>query len=215
MNDNDIQKLIDGFTQFRAQHFGVDSNLYPRLTREGQSPRVMVIACCDSRVDPAIILSCDPGDLFIVRNVANLVPPQEDQGHYHGTSAALEFAVRILGIRHIIVLGHSRCGGIHTLLTGIEGQDDIGQFITPWMTIAAKARQEALASGHPHDSPEAQRIAEQASIRISLENLNSFAWLKQNIEAGTLHIHGWYFDLDHGDLLRIDPASHRFESLLR
>lgn len=214
MNDDDIQKLIDGFTRFRAQHFGSDSNLYPRLTREGQSPRIMVIACCDSRVDPAIILSCDPGDLFIVRNVANLVPPQEDQGHYHGTSAALEFAVRVLGIRHIIVLGHSRCGGIRTLLTGLEG-NDVGQFIKPWMAIAGKARQEALASGHRSDSPEARLIAEQASIRISLDNLNSFPWLKQNIEKGTLQIHGWYFDLDHGDLLRFDPPSHRFESLLR
>ena len=134
---DEIQKLVDGFGRFRSEHYESDDSLYQRLTRDGQSPRVMVIACCDSRVDPAIISDCNPGDLFVVRNVASLVPPYETGGHYHGTSAALEFAVRYLHVQNVVMLGHSRCGGIRVLITGIQGADGLGQFIAPWMAAGA------------------------------------------------------------------------------
>lgn len=206
MTDENIQKLIDGFGRFRAQHFGAEGSLYPRLTREGQSPRVMVVACCDSRVDPAIITDCDPGDLFVVRNVANLVPPFETAGHYHGTSAALEFAVRVLGVRHVIVLGHARCGGIHALINGIPGGGDVGQFIQPWMAIADEARS-AVDAGGP-------RAAEQAAVRVSLRNLLSFPWVRQRVADRLLTLHGWYFDIENGELLGYRPEQDRYVPLI-
>ena len=213
MTDNGIRKLIDGFGRFRAEHFETEDSLYQRLTREGQSPRIMVIACCDSRVDPAIITDCDPGDLFVVRNVANLVPPHETVGHYHGTSAALEFAVRCLNVEDVIVLGHSRCGGIRALLSGIQGADGLGQFITPWMAIAAEARNQVMPTGAGEADEEAARACEQAAIRISLQNLLSFQWVKERVHAGRLNLHGWYFDMEHGQLLRYNPAAVGFELL--
>jgi len=202
VTDPDIQKLIDGFGQFRAQHFETEDSLYQRLTRHGQSPRVMVIACCDSRVDPAIITHCDPGDLFVVRNVANLVPPCENDGHYHGTSAAIEFAVRVLHVRHVIVLGHAHCGGIQALVGGIPGNGDAGQFIRPWMAIA-----EAVRTAGSMENAQALRAAEQGAVRISLKNLMSFPWVRKRVENGLLALHGWYFDLDNGELLECSPGS--------
>lgn len=208
--DEEIHKLVDGFGRFRAQHFETDDSLYARLTREGQSPRTMVVACCDSRVDPAIITDCDPGDLFVVRNVANLVPPYETTGHYHGTSAALEFAVRTLGVRHVIVLGHARCGGIRALLEGMSGEDGAGEFIRPWMMIADEARS---AHQFGRDRSARARAVEQAAIRVSLGNLLSFPWVGRRVESGMLQVHGWYFDLDRGELLRYDARSENYVAL--
>jgi len=213
MTNDGIRKLIDGFGRFRAEHFETEDSLYQRLTREGQSPRIMVIACCDSRVDPAIITDCDPGDLFVVRNVANLVPPHETVGHYHGTSAALEFAVRCLNVEDVIVLGHSRCGGIRALLSGIQGADGLGQFITPRMAIAAEARNQVMPAGAGEPDEAAARACEQAAIRISLQNLLSFQWVKERVHAGRLNLHGWYFDMEHGQLLRYNPSAVGFELL--
>jgi carbonic anhydrase len=209
----EIEKLTDGFRRFRAHYFEQDHELYRRLAHHGQKPRVMVISCCDSRADPAIVTDCDPGDLFVVRNVANLVPPYETTGHYHGTSAALEFAVRVLQVRHIIVLGHARCGGIRALLEGTNGNDGLGQFIAPWMEIAAQARDEARQCAAA-DSPEKLAEAcEQAAIRISLRNLLTFPWIRTLVESDKLSIHGWFFDLSHGALTRLDHETGRFEPL--
>ena len=210
MLDDEIRKLIDGFGRFRAAHFETADNLYQRLTREGQAPRTMVIACCDSRVDPAIITDCDPGDLFVVRNVANLVPPYETAGHYHGTSAALEFAVLCLNVRHVVVMGHARCGGIRALLGGLPQDGGVGQFITPWMEIANAARREAASAA---GSADAERAVEQAAIGISLANLMTFPWIRERTADGRLTLHGWYFDLDHGRLLRYQPDTRRCEPL--
>ena len=207
MSDEEIRKLIEGFGRFRAEHFETDDSLYQRLTREGQAPRIMVIACCDARVDPAIITDCDPGDLFVVRNVANLVPPYETVGHYHGTSAALEFAVLGLNVRHVIVLGHARCGGIRALLGGLRDDSGVGQFIKPWMEIANDARAEAAGAG---SEAQAARAVEQAAIRISLRNLNTFPWVRERVEDGRLTLHGWYFDMDHGELLQYQPHNERY-----
>jgi len=133
------KQLIEGFSRFREMHFAKDDTLYRELVEQGQTPKTLVVGCCDARVDPAIILDCAPGDLFVIRNVANLVPPAEDQGHYHGTSAALEFGVCELNVEHIIVLGHAQCGGIHALMEGAMHKKD--SFIAEWMGIADAAQQ--------------------------------------------------------------------------
>ena len=213
MTDSELQKLVDGFGRFRAKHFDTTDSLYQRLTSQGQSPRIMVIACCDSRVDPAIITDCDPGDLFVVRNVANLVPPCETGGNYHGTSAALEFAVRTLEVKHVIVLGHSRCGGISTLLRGRQETGDNGQFIQPWMQIAAEAESTVRQAGLDPTSQEAARLAEKTAVRVSLRNLSSFPWVKDRVAQGQLQLHGWYFDMDQGELLRFSPDAARYVPL--
>jgi carbonic anhydrase len=203
-------ELVDGFRRFQRRYFENDRALFQRLTRQGQSPKAMVIACCDSRVDPAIITDCEPGDLFVVRNIANLVPPCEAGGGYHGTSAALEFAVRCLNVEHVIVMGHAHCGGIRALMDDARGES-AGQFIAPWMSIADAARREALAA-LPAASVEAQAAAcERAALRISLNNLLSFPFVREAVDAGRLAVHGWYFDIERGELLRCRPGSPDFE----
>jgi carbonic anhydrase len=172
----------------------------------------MIIGCSDSRVDPAILTNCAPGDIFTVRNVANLVPPCEHDGTLHGVSAALEFAVCHLGVEHIIVLGHSQCGGINALMTGsCDCSHD--SFISRWMSIATPAREKVLAELPGKDMNLQQRAAEQASILLSLENLHTFPWIDQRVEQGVLSLHGWYFDLGSGDLLEYKSASGTFEKL--
>lgn len=211
----DIDDLIDGFHRFRSHYFGAERQLFQRLAREGQSPRVMVVACCDARVDPAILTDCDPGDVFVVRNVANLVPPCEQGGGYHGTSAALEFAVRCLHVEHVIVMGHARCGGIRALLGDIRFEGDAGQFITPWMSIVEEARREVVAKHGTGDAETRAAFCERAAVRISLDNLMSFPFVRQAVAAGGLQLHGWYFDLDRGELHGYNPATGSFELFVR
>lgn len=206
-----LNELLSGFERFQQRFFSADRELYERLTRQGQSPRVMIIACCDSRVDPAIITDSDPGDLFVVRNVANLVPPCELGGGYHGTSAAIEFAVSTLRVEHVIVMGHTRCGGIRALLGNLPGQETPTGFIAPWMSIVEEARREVIEQ-LPDAPIEVQASAcEQAAIRVSLQNLISFPFVRNAVEAGSLKLHGWYFDFERGELLRHSPPSRRFE----
>lgn len=208
---DEINKLIEGFARFRAKYFENRPELFDQLSRKGQSPRVMVVACCDSRVDPAIITDSDPGDLFVVRNVANLVPPCEMGGGYHGTSAALEFAVRALEVKHIVVLGHSQCGGIQSLLQGIKAPQ--GDFIIPWMAIAEEARQKTNLLYTDASDITRQRACEQAAIQVSLRNLSTFPWVRERVAQGALHLHGWYFDIDRGELLCYSADTDHFEVL--
>ncbi len=194
-----IPALIEGFRRFRRRHFSGEGHTYERL-REGQSPITLVVACSDSRVDPAIVLDADPGDLFVVRNVANLVPPYDTDGGRHGVSAALEFGVRALKVRNILVMGHARCGGIRALLEGTEGE-----FIPQWMSIAGAARAEALTAAGHLDAADRERALEFAAMRLSLRNLAGFPWIASAVDAGALALHAWYFDLERGELLRV-PA---------
>jgi carbonic anhydrase len=209
----DITNLISGFQRFQSTYYGKHRDLVERLVRQGQAPKVMVVACCDSRVDPAIVTDCDPGDLFVVRNVANLVPPYEEGGGYHGTSAALEFAVRCLSVEHVIVMGHARCGGIRALLGEIRFHGRAGQFITPWMSIADEARREVTATHASEDVERRAAACEQAAVRISLRNLRTFPFVQEAVAAGRLQLHGWYFDLDGGELHACDPVTGRFHPL--
>ncbi len=210
-----IDDLVAGFRRFQSAYYGERRELVERLARQGQSPKIMVIACCDARVDPAIVTDCDPGDLFVVRNVANLVPPCEQGGGYHGTSAALEFAVSCLHVGHVIVMGHAHCGGIRALLGNIRFEGSAGQFITPWMSIAEEARREVAAT-HTAEGVDARAAAcEQAAVRISLRNLMTFPFVQEAVAAGRLQLHGWYFDLDNGELLGYDPATGSFELFVK
>lgn len=208
-----IDDLVTGFGRFRSAYYGERRELVERLVREGQTPKIMVVACSDSRVDPAIVTDCDPGDLFVVRNVANLVPPYEEGGGYHGTSAALEFAVRCLNVEHVIVMGHARCGGIRALLGDIRFAGGAGQFIVPWMSIAEAARRAALAAPSAVDADSRAVACEHQAVRVSLGNLMSFPFVRAAVEAGRLRLHGWYFDLDRGELLGYEPVSASFVTL--
>ena len=204
-------QLIEGFARFRERHFAKDDALFRELVEQGQAPRILVVACCDARVDPALILDCAPGDLFVIRNVANLVPPAENQGHYHGTSAALEFGVRKLNVGHVVVLGHAHCGGIRTLLESDRPKEDM--FLAEWMGIAAAAREQVNLEFSNADNAARQRACEQQTILVSLDNLRTFPWICERVEQGTLTLHGWYFDIERGELLGYNADTHRFEML--
>ncbi|MBU0622145.1 MAG: carbonic anhydrase [Gammaproteobacteria bacterium] len=207
-----VENLVEGFKRFRGQHFESHDNLYRQLVNQGQTPRILVVACCDSRVDPALVFDCDPGDLFVIRNVANLVPPLEDHHGHHGTTAAIEYGVNLLGVRHIIVLGHAHCGGINALVRagGVCAQ---GSYIDDWMCLAESARTEVMAE-LPH-APLAEKVhaCEQRSILVSLGNLVTFPWIRERVENGSLALHGWYFDIERGQLLRYDAAARDFVAL--
>lgn len=207
----DISKFITGFKQFKDQYFDENDDRFHHL-RHGQSPKVLLIGCSDSRVDPALLTGCSPGDLFVVRNVANLIPQAEHDSSHHGVSAALEYAVCHLEVEHIIILGHSKCGGIKALLEGVpEGKS--AEYIGPWVSIADRARDRVLAE-LGDSSPEDQACAcEQAAILVSLENLTTYPWLKERVEAGKITLHGWYFDINCGHLLSYHPASGAFEQI--
>jgi carbonic anhydrase len=194
-----MDRLIKGFRQFRQNYWSEHHAVFQALATSGQSPRAMVIACADSRVDPQIIFQTSPGDTFVVRNIANLIPPYVPDAEYHGTSAALEFAVRSLRVEDIVVLGHSGCGGIGALLRGAHDGDD---FVVPWMQIAAAARERALATAGGN-AERAQRLCELEGVKVSLANLMTFPWVRDGVENSRLKLHGCYFDIEIGGLLRL------------
>jgi len=204
-----MDALIGGFRKFRATAFPRHQERFRRLAVIGQSPRTALVACCDSRVDPQMIFSAKPGELFVIRNVANLVPPYAPSGAYHGTSAALEFAVRQLGVSEVIVMGHTLCGGVRAL---VEGAPEGSDFIGAWMSIAKDVRDRVLA-GMATDPEQARALAEREAIRQSLANLMTFPWVRERVEAGELALRGCLFDVAAADLLVLDPESGEFRSV--
>ena len=195
-----MQRLVDGYHRFRAETWPRERARFEALAAEGQRPRAMVIACSDSRVDPQMIFSAGPGELFVVRNVASLVPPYMPDAAFHGTSAAVEFAVRVLGVQELVVMGHALCGGVKALLDGTP--PGAADFVAGWMSIAARARDVALRC----DVPEArQEIGEQEAVRISLANLMTFPFVAQAVAAGTLTLHGAHFGVATGQLVLLQP----------
>ena len=213
MNRATIDLLLEGFTSFHRRHYVQVPELFQRLSKAGQAPKVALLACCDSRVDPAIIFDSAPGELFVIRNVANLVPPYEEgaQG-YHGTSAALEFAVRGVGVEQIVILGHAQCGGIQALVEGSPWENRDAHFIDAWISILAKARKQAEKEAGA-GGPAPLQACEKRGVVVSLENLMTFPWVKRRVEAGQLGVHGWYFDLQAGALWAYDSETDRFKQL--
>ncbi|KAJ3346706.1 hypothetical protein HDU91_006968 [Kappamyces sp. JEL0680] len=212
-----INKFLKGFQRFHHNYFSENRTLYDTL-QNGQAPKTVLIGCCDSRVDPAIITDCDPGDIFVVRNVANLVAPYSQDAGHHGTASALEYAVKVLKVENIVVLGHSKCGGIAALLSQQTG--DL-EFVGPWMSIASKAREKTLKYYGDKPLPAQQKAcgkrlgltAEHASIMQSLENLVSYPFIHSRLKDGTLTLNGWYFDFESGDLMAYNPNSSVFEAI--
>ena len=209
----DVLELVEGYQRFLTGRYPEEAELYRALAETGQSPKTMIIACCDSRVDPAAIFSAGPGRLFIVRNVANLVPPFEPNGDYHGTSAALEFAVTGLEVENILVMGHGRCGGVRAFLDGLYQGRNEHSFIDSWMSLLNPARTEALRDCAGEAIDVQQRAMEHASIRHSIENLKTFPFVKERLADGRLRLRGAFFDIAEGRLMSLDPESGRFEAV--
>lgn len=208
----DIERLVDGFQRFQQQYYEDAPSLY-RSLREGQHPSTLLIGCCDSRVDPAMLLGCDPGDIFTVRNVANLVPPSNTDRGLLGVLAAIQFAVEQLQVSRIIVLGHAHCGGIRSLMdrgSRLGGGDGEPDYLGRWMDIAEPARQRVLQQMPAATAAERRRACEQASILISLRNLEDLAFVRRAVQAGRLTLHGWYFDLVAGALLAYSARADAF-----
>ena len=201
--------LAQGYRDFMQGRFAVESERYQTLAREGQKPETMVIACCDSRAAPEIIFNALPGELFVVRNVANLVPPYKPDGEYHSTSAALEFAVQSLKVKNILVLGHGRCGGISAALTSGAEPLSPGDFIGKWMSLLEPAAEFRCLPAERAEDP--QLALEYAGVRQSLANLRTFPCVRLLEERGRLSLHGAWFDIGSGELRVMDPESGRFE----
>ena len=195
-------KLKAGYARFRSGYFVRNRERLEALALR-QTPQVAMVSCCDSRVDPTILFDVEPGDIFVIRNVANLVPPFETDGHYHGTSAALEFAVTGLNVKQILVLGHANCGGIRALMES-DGSIKPDGFVDSWMQIAAPAKEEILARSDL-DTPELRTVAcEKTAVRYSLRNLMSHPWIRSRVETGGLTLIGWYYDLRSGEIAEVD-----------
>ena len=208
-----VAKLTAGFKKFRDDGFQEKRATYEALVDRGQHPKVALIACSDSRVDPATVLQADPGDLFVVRNVANLVPPDERGGQYHGTSAALEYAVEHLEVGHLIVLGHAHCGGIRSMFAKTGEGSEGNQFVLPWMSLVRSAYLRVQGT-MPHASEdEKARVCEQSAVLVSLENLMTFPAIRERVSDGRLHLHGWYIDIRSCTLHIYDPIQQCFEAV--
>lgn len=199
-----MQQLLAGYRRFRENAWPEKRREFETLAEKGQSPKALVLGCIDSRVDPARIFDTAPGEVLTVRNVANLVPPYAPDSSYHGTSAALEFGVRVMEVQHLIVLGHGLCGGVKALLE--ETPNPALEFIAPWMSIARPARERALLCPQPE---ERQLICEHEVVKVSLANLMTFPWVAERVNAGKLVLHGAWFDIRFGELMILQP-DHRF-----
>ncbi len=211
------KKLIDGFHIFQKDYYESEDNaFYKELAEHGQKPETLVIACSDSRIDPAILTQCDPGDLFAIRNVAALVPEYNNKrGLLRGTSSAIEYAVRHLEVKHIVILGHSGCGGVEALATGNfqATSNHSFQFLHHWLNIGTETKEGVFKTMTDVNEEERTCILGQALILNSLANLLSFPWIKDKCEREELQIHGWYFDLLKGKLLEYDPKEKLFDDI--
>jgi carbonic anhydrase len=209
----EFRALIDGYRRFRRTAYVEQRQRYDALANKGQAPKVLVIACSDSRVDPTRVFDTEPGQMFVVRNVANLVPPHDPDNHQHSTSAAIEYAVRILKVHHIVVLGHGRCGGIQAALDGTFDAAALGEggFIARWMDMIAPARDTIRAAAAISPDIDAASALELAAIRQSLENLLSFPFVKSAVESGELLLQGACFDIADGVLRVLNHDTGKFE----
>jgi carbonic anhydrase len=197
---NSFTKILQGYQDFREKYAHGDQSVMRYLSYYGQKPQIMVVACCDSRVDPALILQCDPGDLFVVRNVANIIPPYEKDEAHHGTSAALEFGICYLNVKHLIVLGHSQCGGVQALLDSNATKND---FISNWVSLIK------TSDFSPPDADDYAKLA----LNISYQNCLTFPWIKEKVSQEKLIIHLWFFDIKTGEIFTYSEKCQCYEPL--
>ncbi len=192
-----FNKLLTGYQTFREKYASGDESIMKKLACHGQHPETMIVACSDSRVDPSIILQADPGDIFTIRNVANIIPPYENDSAHHGTSAALEFGICQLEVKHLIILGHSQCGGIQALM---NDNDEIkNDFIENWVSIIKKNK---------CDSNDPLTVTKFA-LTQSFQNAMTFPWIKSRVDDNSLEIHLWYFDIEQGEIFTVDPDTRQ------
>jgi carbonic anhydrase len=202
------QHLLDGYRTFTTQRLPTEQNRYRELSERGQAPEVMVIGCCDSRVSPEVIFDAGPGELFVVRNVANLVPVYQPDSGTHGVSAALEYAVNVLRVKHIVVLGHAQCGGIRAFIDKAAPLSP-GDFIGKWMAMFVKPGEVVEQREHESMQDFTVRI-EKAAVFRSLENLMTFPFVQAPVERGALQLHGAYFGVSEGSLFVLDRDAKEF-----
>lgn len=195
--------LLTGYRRFRQHRWPQERTEYEALAADGQTPHTLIVACSDSRADPALIFDAAPGELFVVRNVANLVPPYEPDGHRHGVSAALEFGVKVLGVSRIVVMGHAHCGGVAAMRTGAP--DSCRDFVAPWI---AQGIPIVAALAPAADDAITERNAEEAIVRLSLANLRTFPWIAEREAAGALTLAGLHFGIAKGALTALGNDEH-------
>ncbi|HLJ00331.1 MAG TPA: carbonic anhydrase [Bradyrhizobium sp.] len=204
------QHLIEGYRTFTSQRLPTEQTRYRELSERGQSPQVMVIGCCDSRVSPEVIFDAGPGELFVMRNIANLVPVYQPDQNAHGVSAALEFAVNVLRVKHIVVLGHAQCGGIRAFIDKAAPLSP-GDFIGKWMAMFVKPGEKVEQRDHETMADFTVRI-EKAAVFRSLENLMTFPFVRSAVARGDTHLHGAYFGVAEGSLFVLDQEAKEFRS---
>ncbi|MCR5856795.1 carbonic anhydrase [Mesorhizobium sp. J428] len=204
------EQLLNGYRSFMSGRYAHETNRYRELARSGQSPETLIVACCDSRAAPETIFDSGPGELFVVRNVANLVPPYAPDGEYHSTSAALEFAVQSLKVKNIVVMGHGRCGGIRAALSPVTEPLSPGDFIGKWMSLVAPAAED-VSKNTMLTAAERQTALERISIRFSIANLRTFPCVSILEKKERLTLHGAWFDISTGELWIMNPETGDFE----
>ena len=202
--------LVDGYLRYQRDRHAPERGRFEQLAALGQTPSAMVIGCCDARVDVSAIFDTEPGAIFILRNVANLVPPYEPEGRYHGTSAAVEYAALVLKVPHLIVLGHSRCGGVAAYRERLKGNAGDDSFIGRWLTLLDGLE----VSDRDVAAYDQETAFELAGIRQSLANLRTFPAIKEREDAGLLSLHGLHFNIGSGELLALDERGHVFTAVV-
>lgn len=207
------ETLSDRYRRFKHRIFVPNADQYEELATYGQSPEIMLISCCDSRVDPETIFNAMPGELFIIRNVANLVPPYETGGKFHGVSAAIEFAVLNLRIQHLVILGHSGCGGVKVALDQSATIQTEAKFISGWMSMLDEARLTVLAATQTKSQSERLEALEKEGVKTSIKNLRTFPFVIDREEKGKLNLHGAHFDIKTGRLSVLNHSRGEFFDL--
>jgi carbonic anhydrase len=205
--------LTDRYRRFKHRIYVPNADQYEELATYGQNPEIMIISCCDSRVDPETIFNAMPGELFVARNVANLVPPFETGGKYHGVSAGIEFAVMNLRIKSLVIMGHSGCGGIKAALDQSAAIETEAHFISRWMSMLDDARLSVLASHQMSSHAERLRALELAGIKSSIKNLRTFPFITELEDKGKLALHGAHFDIKTGTLSVLNHQTGNFVAL--
>ncbi len=209
-----MQRLIEGVRRFQSEEFGTYRDLLQRLSRDGQNPHTLFITCSDSRVLAELITQSQPGDLFVVKNIGNIVPPAEVTGATNSTAAAIEFAVSTLRVSDIVVCGHSQCGAMHALLHGLP-QPGAMPHLEEWLKVARPVR-EVIDRAYHHLAPEARTsAAAEENVLFAIENLKTYPAVKTRLADGSLHLHGWFFKIATAELFAFNPQTKQFDALVR
>lgn len=205
-----VDRLLKGYRHFRRTTFAKQRALYKRLTLRGQHPKIMVISCADSRVSPSTVFSTSPGEIFVARNIANIVPPHQPDAAPRSIAAAVEYAVKVLKVEHIVVLGHGRCGGVAALVSHGHGLPET-HYIRAWVDIAAPALDLIPNRGEGMSEAELTRASEYAVIQLSLTNLMSYPWVREAVDKRAIRLHGMHFNIFDGLLAKLDQETNEFD----